>query len=188
MTEEFKIYTRTGDKGQTALIGGTRVPKYHDRIEAYGTVDELNSFVGLIRDHEGTDEQSRKTLLEIQDRLFTLESHLAEDKEAFIPKPMPSLFEADVELLETEIDRMNKDLHELTNFILPGGHMVVSYCHVARTICRRAERLAVRLSEHYPVDALDLQYLNRLSDYFFVLARYLGHHNGAKETVWNARY
>jgi cob(I)alamin adenosyltransferase len=112
MSEEFKIYTKTGDKGQTALIGGTRVPKYHDRIEAYGTVDELNSFVGLIRDHKNTDAHSRKILLEIQDRLFTLESHLAEDKNAFIAKPMPPLFEEDINLLENEIDRMNKSLPE----------------------------------------------------------------------------
>lgn len=188
MSEEFKIYTKTGDKGQTALIGGTRVPKYHDRIEAYGTVDELNSFVGLIRDHKNTDEHSRNILLEIQDRLFTLESHLAEDKNAFIAKPMPPLFEEDINLLENEIDRMNKSLPELTNFILPGGHMVVSYCHVARTVCRRAERLTVRLSEHYPVESLDLKYLNRLSDYLFVLARYLGSLNSADENVWKARY
>ncbi len=188
MADDFKIYTRTGDKGQTALIGGTRVPKYHNKIEAYGTVDELNSFVGLIRDHESTDEHSREILIEIQDRLFTIETHLAEDKNAYVARPMPSLREADIELLEKEIDKMNLELPELTSFILPGGHTVVSFCHVARTVCRRAERLVVQLSEQYPVDELDLQYLNRLSDYFFVLARYLGNQNGAIETVWKARY
>lgn len=188
MADEMKIYTRTGDQGKTALIGGTRVPKYHDRIEAYGTVDELNAFVGLIRDHEQIDAISKEMLIEIQDRLFTLESHLAEDKDAVIAKPMPPLYDADVQLLENEIDRMNESLPPLANFILPGGNMLVSYAHVARTVCRRAERISVKLSEHYPVDNIDLRYLNRLSDYFFVLARYLGHQGGAEEKVWKARY
>jgi cob(I)alamin adenosyltransferase len=188
MSEEMKIYTRTGDAGKTALIGGTRVAKYHDKIEAYGTVDELNAFVGLIRDHTQTDEESQKMLIEIQDRLFTLESHLAEDKEAIVAKPMPPLHQEDVLQLEQEIDRMNESLPPLANFILPGGHILVSYCHVARTVCRRAERIAVRLNELYPVDELDLRYLNRLSDYFFVLARYLSQHTGATEIPWKARY
>jgi len=188
MADEMKIYTRTGDSGKTALIGGTRVPKYHDRIEAYGTVDELNAFVGLIRDHQEIDAQSYKVLIEIQDRLFTLESHLAEDKEAIVAKPMPPLRDTDVVLLENEIDRMNERLPPLANFILPGGNILVSYCHVARTICRRAERISVKLSEHYPLENIDLRYLNRLSDYFFVLARYLGQQGGAKEITWKARY
>jgi len=188
MPNEMKIYTRTGDRGKTALIGGTRVPKYHDRIEAYGTVDELNAFVGLIRDHHETDPQSREMLTEIQDRLFTLESHLAEDKETAVAKPMPPLRDSDVQLLENEIDRMNVSLPPLANFILPGGSILVSYCHLARTVCRRAERISVKLSEHYPVDNIDLRYLNRLSDYFFVLARYLGQLVGAEEIVWKARY
>jgi len=184
----MKIYTRTGDKGKTALIGGTRVPKYHDRIEAYGTVDELNAFVGLIRDHQEIDQESRKMLIEVQDRLFTLESHLAEDGAGTLATAMPPLNESDVKLLEDEIDRMNDSLPPLTNFILPGGHVLVSYCHVARTVCRRAERIAVRLSENFPVDKLDLRYLNRLSDYFFVLARFLGQKTGSKEIIWKARY
>lgn len=188
MSDEMKIYTRTGDSGKTALIGGTRVPKYHDRIEAYGTVDELNAFVGLIRDHQEIDSRSRELLTEIQDRLFTLESHLAEDKEAVISKPMPPLRDSDVQLLENEIDRMNESLPPLANFILPGGNILVSYCHLARTVCRRAERISVKLSEHYPVDNIGLRYLNRLSDYFFVLARYLGQQVGAEEIVWKARY
>lgn len=188
MAEDFKIYTRTGDSGKTALIGGTRVPKYHDRIEAYGTVDELNAFVGLIRDHQEIDAQSYKVLLEIQDRLFTLESHLAEDKQAIVAKPMPPLHDTDVLLLENEIDRMNESLPPLSNFILPGGNILVSYCHIARTICRRAERISVKLSEYQAVEHIDLRYLNRLSDYFFVLARYLGHQSGAKEITWKARY
>lgn len=188
MSEAMKIYTRTGDKGQTALIGGTRVPKYHDRIEAYGTVDELNSFVGLIRDHDAIDATSKKILIEIQDRLFTLESHLAEDNQATIAKPMPPLHQSDIDLLEKEIDRMNEYLPELSSFILPGGHMLVSHCHIARTVCRRAERICVRLAEQYPVQENDLRYLNRLSDYFFELARYVAFQLKAEEIPWKPRY
>lgn len=188
MSESMKIYTRTGDKGQTALIGGTRVPKYHERIEAYGTVDELNSFVGLIRDHEQIDEASKKILIEIQDRLFTIESHLAEDNNAIVAKPMPPLHQSDIDLLEAEIDRMNEELPPLASFILPGGHMLVSHCHVARTVCRRAERICVKLAETVPVQEADLRYLNRLSDYFFELARYIGHQLDAIETPWKPRY
>ncbi|MCF8386319.1 MAG: cob(I)yrinic acid a,c-diamide adenosyltransferase [Bacteroidales bacterium] len=183
---DFKIYTKFGDKGETSLIGGKRVPKYHDRIEAYGTVDELNSFVGLIRDQE-IDEHSKKMLLEIQDRLFTLESLLATDHESEIKRNLPELHEEDISLLEKEIDKMNEKLPEIKSFVLPGGHPVVSYCHIARTVCRRAERITIKLSEHYPVEARSIKYLNRLSDYFFVLARFMTNYFGAEETPWKAR-
>ncbi len=186
MTQEWKIYTRQGDKGETSLIGGTRVPKDHIRIECYGTVDELNAFVGLLRDQAG-EEDVRLVLLEIMDRLFTLESLLAADPEG-IPRALPELQEADALFLEQEIDRMNTHLPALTQFILPGGHPLVSLAHVARTVCRRAERLVIGLAREHPVDPRIIQYLNRLSDYFFVLARYLGMKAGAEEIVWKPRY
>jgi len=191
MSKEWKIYTRTGDKGETSLIGGRRVPKYDLQIEAYGTVDELNSFIGLIRD-ESTDGQTRATLLEIQDRLFTMESLLAEDKapdpeHVHKHKPLPHLQESDVDLLEHEIDRMNESLPALTSFILPGGHKQGSLCHVARTICRRAERIALLLALEVEFNPLVIKYINRLSDYLFVLARYLTLQNGGEEILWKAR-
>ena len=182
---DWKIYTKTGDKGTTSLIGGTRVPKYDDRIEAYGTVDELNAWVGLIRDQE-IDKHSKTILLEIQDRLFTIESLLATDKDARTTN-LPVLTERDVLLLENEIDKMNAQLPILTSFILPGGHPFVSYCHLARTVCRRAERLAIKLGEKYEIDPLVIAYLNRLSDYFFVLSRYFSKNFAAIESTWNAR-
>ncbi len=180
----MKIYTKTGDKGKTSLIGGTRVPKHHERIEAYGTVDELNSFVGLLRDHLDADNPDRIVLLQIQETLFRLESHLAEDPEGVKTRSMPEITASDIELLEKEIDRMNEDLPELHHFILPGGHPLVSYAHVARTVCRRAERICTRLNENHEVDEADIKYLNRLSDYFFVLGRSLSMRTGAPEILW----
>jgi len=185
MGYEFKIYTKTGDKGETSLIGGKRVPKYHQRIEAYGTVDELNSFIGLIRDQQ-VDDPEKKTLLEIQDRLFTIESILATDADNPNRK-LPLISEPDILFLENEIDRMNKALPPLKNFILPGGHPANSYCHIARTVCRRAERITISLSVNYQVDELVIKYLNRLSDYLFVLARYLSKFFNVDETIWIAR-
>lgn len=182
----FKIYTKTGDKGQTSLIGGTRVPKFHPRIEAYGTIDELNSFIGLIRDHD-IDSVYKSALIEIQDRLFTAESIIALDPEAESPVRIPSLTFADIKFLESEIDRMNEALPELRSFILPGGHPVVSYCHVARCVCRRAERHVIRLAQAQPVDEIVIVYLNRLSDYLFVLARRLAKDFNAPETNWLPR-
>jgi cob(I)alamin adenosyltransferase len=181
----WKIYTKTGDKGKTALIGGTRVPKYDERIEAYGTLDELNAFVGLLRDHS-VDEHAKKILLEIQRRLFDAESLLAHDQNKKVNN-LPELKEEDVRLLEEEIDQMNEQLPALTAFILPGGHPVVSYCHVCRTVCRRAERLTIKIAEKYEVSALVIQYLNRLSDYFFVLGRKFAKDFKVDETVWEAR-
>ncbi|HMR90961.1 MAG TPA: cob(I)yrinic acid a,c-diamide adenosyltransferase [Chitinophagaceae bacterium] len=183
----MKIYTRTGDKGTTALIGGTRVAKSHWRIEAYGTVDELNSYIGLCGDLL-PDENGKKMLQEIQDRLFTTGSTLACDPEKETRMKIPDLHPADITLLETEIDRMNEVLPVMKSFILPGGHPVVSHLHIARCICRRAERCVVRLHEEQEeVAPIISQYLNRLSDYLFVLARYAGHLLQAAEIPWRPR-
>ncbi len=181
----FKIYTKTGDKGQTSLIGGTRVPKHHIRIETYGTVDELNSYIGLIRDQK-IDEHSIETLIEIQDRLFTIGASLASDPEKSKMK-IPDLKEEDVVFLEKEIDKMNETLPEMKSFVLPGGHTTVSYCHLARCVCRRAERLTIHLAENSFVADLVIKYLNRLSDYLFVLSRKLTHDLNAKEIPWKPR-
>jgi cob(I)alamin adenosyltransferase len=181
----MKVYTKTGDKGQTSLIGGTRVPKHHIRIESYGTVDELNSYIGLIRD-QNIDDHSKKILIEIQDRLFTIGSSLASDPERSKMK-IPDLKEDDVTLLEKEIDKMNETLPEMRSFILPGGHTTVSYCHIARCVCRRAERMTIHLSEDSFVAELVIKYLNRLSDYLFVLARKLSFDLDAEEIPWKAR-
>lgn len=181
----MKIYTKTGDKGFTSLIGGVRVPKYHLRIESYGTVDELNSYIGLIRDQ--TIAITYKDILkEIQDRLFTIGSALASDPEKSRMK-VPDLKQEDINLLEQEMDAMNAVLPDLKHFILPGGSSTISYCHIARCICRRAERIAVELSEQSFVDEKVVVYLNRLSDYLFVLARKLCHDNGIEENKWIPR-
>jgi cob(I)alamin adenosyltransferase len=181
----LKIYTKTGDKGQTSLIGGTRVPKHHIRIEAYGTVDELNSWIGLLRD-QPVDASTKKILLEIQDRLFTIGSSLASDPGKSKMK-IPDLQEEDVTLLEKEMDMMNESLPEMRNFVLPGGHPSVSYCHIARCVCRRAERNTIHLSESNFVAEPVIKYLNRLSDYLFVLSRKLSHDLKAEEIPWKPR-
>lgn len=181
----MKIYTKTGDKGITSLIGGTRVPKYHLRIECYGTIDELNSYIGLILCQEiGPHDQ--KILKEIQDRLFTVGASLAADPEKSRMK-IPDLHDGDILLLESEMDDMNEILPELKHFILPGGNTVVSYCHLARCVCRRAERLTVQLASESFVDEKMTIYLNRLSDYLFVLARKLNLDKGTAENIWLPR-
>jgi cob(I)alamin adenosyltransferase len=183
----FKIYTKTGDKGRTSLIGGTKVPKSHLRIEAYGTVDELNSHIGLCRDLSN-DEHTRSILLGIQDRLFTIGSSLACDPVREPGMKLPDLKDADVKLLEQEIDRMTEELPPMRSFILPGGHPSVSQVHIARCICRRAERCCVRLElESLEVEPILLKYLNRLSDYLFVLARYVCLQLKVEEIPWKAR-
>lgn len=181
----FKVYTKTGDKGETSLIGGTRVPKHHIRIESYGTVDELNSYIGLIRD-QNIDEQSKTVLIEIQDRLFTIGSSLASDPEKSKMK-IPDLKEEDITFLEKEIDKMDELLPEMKSFVLPGGHTTVSFCHIARCVCRRAERLTIQLSENDYVNELVIKYLNRLSDYLFVLSRKLSQDLNASEIPWKPR-
>jgi cob(I)alamin adenosyltransferase len=181
----MKIYTKTGDKGYTSLIGGTRVPKHHLRIESYGTVDELNSYIGLIRDQD-ISAIDKEILKHIQDRLFTIGSSLAADPEKS-RMVIPDLHAADIELLEKEMDRMNETLPELRHFILPGGSNAISYCHIARCVCRRAERLSVHLAEESTVDEKVNIYLNRLSDYLFTLARMIGHRNKVPENQWIPR-
>ena len=183
----LKIYTKTGDKGTTSLIGGTKVPKSHLRIEAYGTVDELNSWIGLVSD-QFKKKKTRKILGEIQDRLFTIGSSLACDPDKETRLKIPDLKEEDVTLLEKEIDKMNEKLPEMKSFLLPGGHVAVSTTHVARCVCRRAERLCVSIQENNSsIEPLIIQYLNRLSDYLFVLARFIGYELKVKETPWKPR-
>jgi cob(I)alamin adenosyltransferase len=181
----MKIYTKTGDKGFTSLIGGTRVPKHHLRIESYGTVDELNSYIGLIRDQEIT-QHDKDFLKEIQDRLFTIGSSLAADPEKS-KMVIPDLHTEDIELLETEMDAINLQVPELKHFILPGGSTTISYCHVARTVCRRAERLVVHLADESIVDDKVIVYLNRLSDYLFTLARKVANDHNITENEWIPR-
>ncbi len=181
--KEWKIYTKTGDKGQTSLLGGKRVPKYHLRIEAYGSIDELNSFVGLLGDQQ-LELHYKNTLLEIQDKLFVAESLIAADQGSENLR-LPKISENDISLLENEMDKMNEVLPPLSNFILPGGHQAVSYAHVCRTITRRAERLIIRLALDHKVDEIIIRYFNRLSDYFFVLARKIAFDLGVPDQVWN---
>lgn len=183
----FKIYTKTGDKGNTSLIGGTKVPKSHIRIESYGTIDELNSCIGLLSDHIDL-LQLKEFLREIQDRLFTIGSSLACDPDKEPLMKLPDLKEEDVIVLEASIDEMNEQLPVMKNFILPGGHPVISHAHIARCVCRRAERLCVNMVEHdLFVEPLVIKYLNRLSDYLFVLARFLGQLLNVAEIPWKPR-
>ncbi|MCX8079770.1 MAG: cob(I)yrinic acid a,c-diamide adenosyltransferase [Bacteroidia bacterium] len=177
-----KVYTKTGDKGQTSLIGGTRVSKSDIRIEAYGTVDELNSFIGLLRDTIGQHNQS-PTLIKIQNELFVLGALLAEDKEKNKMK-LPGLPEDAIAFLEKQIDAMDAELPPMRFFVLPGGHMAVSVAHVCRTVCRRTERKVIELSLSTPVEEHIIRYLNRLSDYLFVLSRKLAHDFKVEEIPW----
>jgi len=180
-----KIYTKTGDSGTTSLLGGARVSKAHVRIEAYGTVDELNSYLGLLCDQPVNDDR-KAFLKQIQDRLFTLGADLATEpgKDNIVK---PDLYQSDVEILEKEIDQMNEVLEPLKSFILPGGHQSVSFCHIARCICRKAERITIALNEVQPVASLSIIYLNRLSDYLFVLARKMASELGVGEVKWEPR-
>ncbi|AEG99985.1 cob(I)yrinic acid a,c-diamide adenosyltransferase [Lacinutrix sp. 5H-3-7-4] len=185
----MKVYTKTGDKGTTALFGGTRVPKHHIRIDSYGTVDELNSYIGLIRDQE-INQLYKNILIIIQNKLFTVGAILATDPEKMVLKNgkerlnINKITSEDIELLEREMDSMNESLPQMTHFVLPGGHQTVSFCHVARCVCRRAERLASALNDIEPFLPEALTYLNRLSDYLFVLARKLTHDLQADEVKW----
>ena len=185
----MKIYTKTGDKGTTALFGGTRVPKHHLRIESYGTVDELNSYIGLIKD-KSPKEPLKKTLLKIQSDLFILGAMLATPPEKETLKSgkerlnIHKITDTSIQFLENEIDVMNESLPQMTHFILPGGHETVSFCHITRCVCRRAERLSVALNEEEPINDTVLMYLNRLSDYLFVLARKLSQKLKVEEVKW----
>ncbi|PSK94508.1 cob(I)yrinic acid a,c-diamide adenosyltransferase [Taibaiella chishuiensis] len=183
----FRVYTKTGDKGSTGLIGGTRVPKDHIRIEAYGTVDELNSVLGVVTDQLG-DKTINEWILEIQDRLFTVGSSLATDPDKAPKMKLPDLHESDINWLEQRIDEMDDQLPQMKSFILPGGHVAASHAHVARCVCRRAERLCVHMQSNgeFVADEV-LKYLNRLSDFLFVLARFIVHQNGGVEIPWRPR-
>lgn len=177
----MKIYTKTGDAGKTSLLGGTRVSKSDLRIEAYGSVDELNSWMGVIRD--SADESFQESVKRIQNVLFSIGSHLAADPEKN-KMALPEVSEEEITWLELEMDRMNEELPELRNFILPGGDLLVSHAHVARCVCRRAERCSVRLADLAAVSEVILKYLNRLSDYLFVLSRYFSKLKNCEETPW----
>jgi len=186
---KMKIYTKTGDKGTTALFGGTRVPKHHIRIESYGTLDELNSHLGLIRDQD-INQKYKDIIIDIQDKLFVIGAILATDPEKAILKNgeerlnIEKISAKNIALLEKEMDTMNEELPPMTHFVLPGGHQTVSFCHIARCVCRRAERLASALNDLEPFEANALTYLNRLSDYLFVLARKLSFDLQANEIKW----
>ena len=185
----MKIYTKTGDTGTTALFGGTRVPKHHIRIESYGTLDELNSHLGLIRDQD-INQKYKDVIIDIQDKLFVIGAILATDPEKAILKNgeerlnIEKISPKNIALLEKEMDTMNEELPPMTHFVLPGGHQTVSFCHIARCVCRRAERLASALNDLEPFEANALTYLNRLSDYLFVLARKLSFDLQANEIKW----
>ncbi|WP_027064443.1 cob(I)yrinic acid a,c-diamide adenosyltransferase [Maribacter sp. Hel_I_7] len=185
----MKIYTKTGDDGTTGLFGGTRVAKHHIRIDSYGTVDELNSWLGLIRDQK-IDPIYQQQLINIQEHLFTVGAILATDPEKEVLKngkerlKITKVGTTEIEFLETSIDQMDGQLPPMTHFILPGGHTTVSYCHIARTVCRRAERISTLLYQSEPFDKNVLSFINRLSDYLFVLARKLSYDLQAKEIKW----
>lgn len=181
----MKIYTKTGDKGETSLIGGTMVPKFHVRIDACGTIDELISYIGLIRDQKIRIE-TKKVLIAIQDRLMTCVSILATDCEN-CEATVPELHENDIRKLEDEIDRMEQNLTPLDSFILPGGHTIVSYCHITRSVCRRAERNSLKIGADFKGAEMVYKYLNRLSDYLFVLARHLAKELDVEEIRWKSR-
>ena len=183
----MKIYTKTGDQGETALFGGQRVQKDNARIQAYGTIDELNAFIGVLCDSL-EDKNTKTRLVEVQHRLFSLGAYLATPpKKGTNPLEVSDVFQEDIEVLEKEMDRMDATLEPLRNFILPGGHLQISFAHLARTVCRRAEREVISLHQQETVAPLVIQYLNRLSDYFFILARYLAKQLNVDEVLWHKR-
>ncbi len=178
----MKIYTKKGDKGETSLLGGSKVNKDNIRLEAYGTVDELNAFIGHIHDQE-ISENHKAILLKIQNQLFNLGSILSFDgKKSQIN--LPEITKRNIQMLETEIDRMEEKLATLKYFILPSGHAISSLCHIARTVCRRAERRVVELQAKEKISSNCLEYLNRLSDYLFVLARGILKEKKCSEITW----
>lgn len=181
----MKIYTKTGDKGTTALLGGARVPKSALRIEAYGTIDELNAYIGLLRDQEVNGKRV-DFLYDIQNKLFSIGSLLAAQPGKRLDY-LPEISEDDTGALESAIDDMNASLPEMKNFILPGGHQAVSFCHIARCVCRRAERKVVALADQEVVAGNIIVYLNRLSDYLFVLSRMMTQELGSEEIIWKGR-
>jgi len=182
----MKVYTKTGDEGQTSLIGGKRVSKNDLRIDSYGTVDELNSWVGLVRDHDEIQENQFNQLIEIQDRLFTIGSLLATQPDGTKMK-LPLIYEDDIIFLENAIDEINENLPPMRHFVLPGGKQILSHCHIARCVCRRAERLTVGLHDESDQYKIAMKYLNRLSDYLFVLSRKIATDLKIEEIQWKPR-
>ncbi|WP_418698460.1 cob(I)yrinic acid a,c-diamide adenosyltransferase [Bacteroides sp.] len=178
------VYTKTGDKGTTSLVGGTRVPKTHIRLEAYGTVDELNSNLGLLITYL-SDEQDKLFLQQVQDKLFSVGSHLATDQEKTQLKAVSVITPELVETMEHEIDRLDSLLPPLSAFVLPGGSRGAAVCHICRTVCRRAERRILALAEQVEVSHELLAYVNRLSDYLFVLSRKINRDEKNDEIFWN---
>lgn len=181
---EMKVYTKTGDSGITSLISGKRVPKHNIRIKAYGTIDELIAWLGLIRDHTEYD-YAKAPLVRIQRQLMTVASQLAAESEKDFPKNLTPLQPEEVHFVEREIDQLTEKLPPLRNFIIPGGHILVSYTHLARSVCRRAERYVTELDQHTAISATLIAYINRLSDYFFTLARMFAHDLKIKEVKWD---
>jgi len=181
----MKIYTKTGDSGKTSLLSGSRVSKSHIRINSYGTIDELNSHIGLLRD-QPVNEKRKDLMIDIQDKLFTIGSLLASDPAKPIPEYLPKLQKEHIIRLENGIDEMEVTLPPMKNFILPGGHQSISFCHIARCVCRRAERLVIELQEQEPVNEIIVIYLNRLSDFLFMLARKMTQELDAEEIAWRA--
>lgn len=182
----LKIYTKAGDQGKTSLLGGKKVSKSHFRIDAYGNVDELNAFIGLLKDQQEIESRLKQQLYWIQEHLFTIGSLLASESD-FSGFELPKISAAEVKQLEVWIDKYSGELPELKNFILPGGHPVVSLCHVCRTVCRRTERAIEALNVEEAVDELIIQFINRLSDYFFIFARKLGSELKVKEVPWTPK-
>ena len=179
----MKIYTKTGDGGQTSLLGGKRVSKAHAQLEAYGTVDELNAHIGYLASM-ALKKKRKKILIASQKMLFVIGAHLSLDPEKKGIK-LPRLEEEEILQLEIAIDAIEERLPPLTSFILPGGGKVIAYCHIVRTVCRRAERRVVELQENdFPVSGIIIQYLNRLSDFLFVLAREIANEKGTEEEKW----
>lgn len=176
----MKVYTKTGDRGTTSLIGGTRVPKFHIRVEAYGTIDELISYIGLIRSQE-IEVHIAETLHQIQVKLMDIAAIMASDEKA---KKIRQVTDSDIKILESEIDKSDTDLEPLKYFVLPGGHNTPAFCHIARCICRRAERMILHVNEETDVPENVLAYMNRLSDYLFILARKLHKNLGVPEFFW----
>lgn len=177
------VYTKTGDKGTTSLIGGTRIAKNHDRLEAYGTVDELNTHLGMIRSFD-IDDRCNSFLISIQNHLFTIGAYLATDSNNSDLRSRLNTNENTIDVLENEMDWLESGLEPLTQFLLPGGHPTVSACHIARTVCRRAERRTITVSEENNGDNYVIRYLNRLSDYLFVLSRYQANRVNLQEIPW----
>ena len=186
MTKEFKVYTKTGDDGTTGLVGGSRVNKYDIRLEAYGTIDELNASIGLLRSYPLSSDVAT-LLVQIQNKLFNIGSILASDNKGKAFTANLAITEAHIKVLEDAIDEFENHLPELTHFILPGGELSVAQCHVARTICRRAERLSIKLAETTPVPDNLIVYLNRLSDYFFMLARFQAKKLNVEQIIWHPK-